>query len=147
MPEMRVGVSVDVGPLEQLSSSARTVDSTLSSLVRRFSESGMSAKDCEGALIGLGYSAKQAAAAMTSLQGAVSGAASPMAAATTAVTSLDRAFATGGVRIAAYESGLGPLGFALSRIAGASATLAPILSAAFPVFALTAFVDLAGRAY
>lgn len=58
------------------------------------------------------------------------------------IDAMTRVLASSGVRIAAAELGVGQLGYALSRIGGISQTLAPILAAAFPIFAAVAFIQI-----
>jgi len=147
MPDnLKIEVAVDVGPVDQLGASAKNLAGTISTLAAQFVASGLSAKDAASALQNLGYSAAQAAAATKNLASAEEMVGAATAATTTKIDNMTRALASSGVRIAASEAGLGQLGFAFARVGAASAVLAPILSVAFPVFALTAFVALVEHA-
>jgi hypothetical protein len=63
------------------------------------------------------------------------------------MTSMDRAMALATGRMVGMAAGAGMLGGALGRVGAASSTLGPLLSAAFPVIAIAAFVDIADMAY
>jgi len=123
------------------STAAVTSNAKLSAAAQQASammtKQGFSAKQAEQALISLGYSAKEAAAAMRELATPP-----PLEPAVQQISSMDRAMAMGGVRIAAYELGLGQLGYAFARVGAVSAALAPILAALFPLLAATAFIQI-----
>lgn len=138
--QLKIGVSVDVGPLAQLAAVSETTAKSTETLTRSMQRLGqealtgkMRAADwvaeqyrAEAAAMALGLQTKQAA---------------------TSVDSLTRAMASSGTRIAAAELGLGQLGMAFGRVAGASNLLAPAMAAAFPVFAGLALVNVVDTLY
>src|SRR5689334_22383495 len=87
---------------------------------------------------------EEMSAAVAALEARIAELEKQLSTTTVAITGMDRAMAGGAARIAAYEAGLGPLGFALSRVGASSETLAPILAAAFPVFAAIALIGVLG---
>jgi hypothetical protein len=147
MADLKVGVQVDASALGQLGEASKQVASNFDTLADRFIKSGLTAKETASALQNLGYTAAQAATATAKFTTNTIAAAAASSAAANSVGALDKALASGAVRIAAAEAGLGPLGFAFARIGSASSGLAPILAAAFPVFAAAAFIDILARGY
>ncbi|MCU1317248.1 MAG: hypothetical protein JWN63_2570, partial [Candidatus Acidoferrum typicum] len=148
MPEdLKIKVVADISGLSALAGASEQVASSVSSMAERFVKSGLSAEQAASALRNMGVSAKEAASATAAFGVNVAAAASKTVAATNAVDGMTRAMAASGVRIAASELGLGQLGFAFSRVGSASSALAPILSAAFPVFGAIALVDLLDHMY
>jgi hypothetical protein len=147
MADLKIGTSIDLGPLGKLGEASKQVASNLDAMAERFVKSGLTAKEAASALTNMGYSASSAAAAVKAFSTATAGATAQTVAATTSVDGLTRALAAGGVRIASTELGVGQLGFALGRVGAASSLVAPALAVAFPVFAATALVDVVDRAY
>lgn len=147
MADLKIGTSIDVGPLGKLGAASKEMASNLDVLAERFVKSGLTAKEAASALTNMGYSAATAAAAVKTFATATAGAAAQTAAATSSVDGLTRALAAGGVRIASAELGVGQLGFALGRVGAASSLVAPMLAASFPLFAASALVDVLDRAY
>jgi hypothetical protein len=137
---LRIGVEVDASPMSVLAATSRELEGGLSRMAVQFMASGLSAKDAASALVSLGASEKDAAAACGLLS-------RETAVATTGVDGLSRAMAASGVRIAAQELGLNGMGMAFGRVAGASTALAGALQYAFPVFAAGAFVQVLGTMY
>ncbi len=146
-PTLRIAIEVDTQQLTALSTASQQVASSTSSMAEKFIKSGLSASEAASALQHLGMSAREAQVAVAAFDGTLTQTATQSAATAASVTTLDKALASGAVRIASTEAGLGPLGFALARIGSASAGLAPLLAAAFPILAAVALVDVAGRLY
>ncbi len=149
--ELKILVSVDLSPLEQLAAASReTAEATTSmgsafnlaqtpavNLANRLLASGVSTKELGMALKATGMSAQDAAATVASMTAATAALGKEAADTTVKVTALDRAMAAGAVRMLASEAGIGQLGFALARVGAASATLAPIMAG---LFGATAFL-------
>ncbi len=162
MPDnpLRIGVEVNVGEVGKLAEASRQVAGDTAVLTQQFRETGNAATDMaarflrsgmdvettKGALIGLGSSAKQAAAIMVELGVATAATGTEMAATTTKVDAFTRQLANSSIRIAASELGMGQLGFAFGRLGAMSATLAPILASTFAIFAVIAFVEMIEKA-
>jgi hypothetical protein len=153
---LKIGVEVDVGQLEKLASASKSVAASANEMKAAFASTandaaqlaarllaqGVSANDAKGALINLGYSAKAAAAAMKLLASGAEDAGKKAAGAGTNIDGMTRALASGAVRIAASELGMGQLGFAFARVGAASAAIAPILASAFAIVSVVAFVQM-----
>lgn len=63
------------------------------------------------------------------------------------MTGMERAMALASGRMLGMAAGAGMLGGSLGRVGAASSAIGPLLSAAFPVIAIAAFVDILGLAY
>ncbi len=162
MPDnpLRIGVEVNVGEVGKLAEASRQVarstatmgeqfretGNAATDMAARFLRSGMDVETVKGALVGLGSTAKQAAAIMVELGVATATTGTEMAATTTKVDAFTRQLANSAIRIAASETGMGQLGFAFGRLGAMSSTLAPILASTFTVFAVVAFVEMIERA-
>src|SRR6266550_767747 len=162
MPDnpLRIGVEVNVGEVGKLAEASRQVarstatmgeqfretENAATDMAARFLRSGMDVETVKGALVGLGSTAKQAAAIMVELGVATATTGTEMAATTTKVDAFTRQLANSAIRIAASETGMGQLGFAFGRLGAMSSTLAPILASTFTVFAVVAFVEMIERA-
>src|SRR5580700_3056352 len=133
MEPIQTRVEVDVSQLGNLSAAAQRVAAATSTMAERFVASGMTAAEAASALQNLGMSASAAAAATARFNTTLGAAAQQAATATAGIAGMDRAMASGAVRIAASELGLGQLGFAFAREGAASSALAPALAVAFPV--------------
>jgi hypothetical protein len=116
--------------------------SSVARMAQTFMQSGLSAKEAQAALVSQGLAAKEAAVAMAELGIATAATGTETQATTAKLDSMTRALAYSGVRLASNELGVGQLGFALARVGSISATLAPLMAAAFPVFAIFAFVQI-----
>ena len=103
-------------------------------------QSGMSAKDAEGALVGLGYSAREAAGTMEALGAAASKSVVPgLASASASMVGFERASAMAAARITgSMVPGLGMAGYQLGRVAAFLPGMGPLFQAALPI-ALIAF--------
>lgn len=142
MAELKIGVSTDLSPMADFA--------------RRMVEGGVAVEDLGSAFKNLGVPVGQANAAIaeftatskaaveaTAGLGAATKVLGQETATTTArVDSMSRAFAYSAARLAANETGVGQLGFAFARVGSISSTLAPILSAAFPVVAAVAMIEV-----
>ncbi|HVI09580.1 MAG TPA: hypothetical protein VND65_14925 [Candidatus Binatia bacterium] len=172
MPDniLRVGAEFDVAPLVagaqqagasfeqlkarllQLAAEAEAVGNTVQAQAARMMSTGMSAEETASALANLGISAKKAAEA-TAAVGAAAGITAPelqrvAAAATNAAGSTQRlASAMGAARVEAgvFTGSTGMMVGGLARVAAANAALAPIIQAAFPVFAAVALIDILSK--
>jgi hypothetical protein len=144
MPDsnLRIGIEVNTNPLVNFAEASRQVASNCQVMATQFVASGMSAKEAASALENLGFSAKEAAIATGTFASAAGKTAKDAQAAAASIGAMDRALASGAIRIAASEAGLGQLGFAFARVGAASATVAPLLAVAFPVVAAVAFVSI-----
>jgi len=160
MDPLKIGVEVNVGEVGKLADASRQVAASTAIMGEQFREtgnaatataarflrSGMDVETVKGALVGLGSTAKQAAAIMVELGVATAATGNEMAVATTKVDVYTRQLANSSVRIAASEFGIGQLGFAFGRLGAMSATLAPILASTFAIFAVVAFVEIIEKA-
>src|SRR6267142_6295836 len=114
--------------------------SAASRMAVQFSATGLTVQETASALKNLGFTAKETAEGLVSAGlGAVT-LGKESAAAATGVDSMTRALASGGVRIASSELGLGQLGFSLARVAGSSAMLSNALQFAFAPLSATALI-------
>ena len=120
--------------------------SPMARLAQSLLAAGLSAKEVQSALLNEGLSAKEATAAMAELGAVTAEVGAEEEAAATKVDLMTRSLAYSGTRVAAYDLGLGQLGYALGRVGAVSNTLAPILAAAFPVFAIFALIDVVKQA-
>src|SRR6266404_947141 len=156
MDPLKIGVEVNVGEVGKLADASRQVAASTAimgeqfretgnaatDMAARFLRSGMDVETVKGALIGLGSTAKQAAAIMVELGVATAATGTEMAAASTKVDAFTRQMANSDARILASLTGFGQLGFAFGRLGAMSSTLAPILAATFPLIAAIAFIDI-----
>jgi len=138
----------DVTAANQAATTASAQLSTNASRMgKSFLDSGIASNDLASALRNQGFSADDVAIAMRELGIAEeTEAAAGAADAETKIGSLTRAFAYSSGRIAAYEAGVGQLGFAFARLGAISDSLAPILASAFAVFAIVAFIQIIAQA-
>src|SRR6266404_579417 len=156
MDPLKVGVEVNIGEVGKLAEASRQIagstaimgeqfretGNAATDMAARFLRSGMDVETVKGALIGLGSTAKQAAAIMVELGVATAATGTEMAAASTKVDAFTRQMANSDARILASLTGFGQLGFAFGRLGAMSSTLAPILAATFPLIAAIAFIDI-----
>jgi len=157
---LKVGLEVDIAQASKFAEASKQVaastgamgqqfretGSAATDMAARFLKSGMDVETTKGALVGLGLSAKAAAATMVELGVATAATGTEMAAASTKVDAFTRQLANSAIRIASTELGMGQLGFAFGRLGAMSSTLAPILASTFTVFAVIAFVEMIEKA-
>src|ERR1019366_4694655 len=111
-------------------------------MAQSFMQAGMSAKAAEAELVRQGTAAPIAAAAMAELGTATATTSGETEVATAEISKMDRALAYSTARLAANELGVGQMGLAFGRLGMISQTMAPIMAAAFPVFAVFAMVQI-----
>jgi hypothetical protein len=120
--QIRVTIIADASQLtDAMTQAASTVTTSTGQMASGFKYVTAASTETAGALRSVG----------TSAEGAAVG-----------ITSTERAATVATARIAGMEAGSGMLGGALGRVAATSSTLAPILSAAFPLFAVIAAVQI-----
>jgi hypothetical protein len=150
---LQIGASFDVAPIIAGSQQAVAAMDNLSEVIQRqaviFQQQGLSEAEVNTKLQELGYSATEVSAALggeTAETEAVTAATEQYsAAANTAAASTGRmtsAMGAARVEMGALEGSTGMMAGGLARVAAQSATLAPLLTAAFPVFAAGAFIDI-----
>jgi hypothetical protein len=136
---LRLTVSADVSPiLGAVNQAAAGVSTAADKMAASFKAAGLSFTDAEAAMKSLGFTAAETAASLK-----VAGYEAQKAGAQV-ITRLDSAMASGAVRVAAMESGIGGMGTALGRVVAASSTLAPVFAAAFPVLGAIAAIQIIG---
>lgn len=141
MPEniIKIGAEFDVSQIVSGSQEAvAAVDALGDSVAEqaaKFQQQGLSATEAADALKNLGYSAAEVASSL----GVASVAEKEVAASSTSMVS---AMGAARVEMGALEGSTGMMAGGLARVAAQSEILGPILQAAFPIFAIGAFVDI-----
>lgn len=141
MPDniIKIGAEFDVSQIVSGSQEAVAAIDTLGDSVAeqaaKFQQQGLSATEAAEALKNLGYSAAEVASSL----GVASVAEKEVAASSTSMVS---AMGAARVEMGALEGSTGMMAGGLARVAAQSEILGPILQAAFPIFAIGAFVDI-----
>jgi hypothetical protein len=140
LPPLNLRLEVDTTPLEQIAAASQITGTATAQLAEKFAT-----------LASATSTGKQRAYEWVAAQNAAEAAAKSVAASvdveSVSVTGLDRAMTVASAKITgSLVPGMGMMAGGLGRVAAQSATLAPILSAAFPAMLGVAFVEMAARA-
>ncbi len=140
---LKIGAEFDVSGIIEGTQKAGTALDDLSSVIARqaavFQKSGLTEQEAKTQLEALGYTAQEVAIALGQEEAETDNV-------TSSTVRMGSAMGAARVEMGALTGSTGMMAGGLARIAATSSTLAPILTAAFPAFALIAFIDLISAA-
>jgi hypothetical protein len=142
--DLSVGVLVDVSNLATGTSQvSAAVDQMAAKIKTAFGSVEKAPEGVQNALKVMQNSATQSAEVVAAAAGAIAAALNEIPpAAGAAGSAIDSAMTTAGARILNTELGLGRVGLALTRVGIAAGVLGPLITAAFPLLVVTAFVSI-----
>jgi hypothetical protein len=146
MSELAIKVVVDAAQVAPaMNATASAVSSAAQKMAEQLKVAGLSAKDAASAMKNLGFASAESSAALQRVGLVSQQAAAQVQSVSASTANVDRAMALASARMAGFATGTGMLGTALGRVAASSSTLGPLLSAAFPVLAAVALVDIISK--
>ena len=145
---LKIQVIVDASQVAAgMSNVSSTVEAATAKIKSAFGSVANAPEGIKNSLLVLQNASRMSAEAVSEASAAINSIGNAASKAAPQVSSLDRAMALASGRMVGMAAGAGMLGGALGRVAAASSTVGPLLSAAFPVIAVIAFLDVADLAY